>query len=195
MARLVTASLAATGSVVVPLDPHKAVMLIRPILYGSSSTNAANRAQVDATISDLGNNIAVTVSRATTVITVTFPTLSPHKLGNTTDYLIISGTGNAALDGTYPIATVTSDTVVTVTASASGTIAATAGYGLPIKTVATVIASALPPFATAPLTFAASTDTGLVLAQVPFSAYILKQTVYTSTGTTYLDVRQEGIAP
>ncbi len=181
----------AIGAVVQPLDPHKAVMLARPILYGSSDISAT--AQVDGTLSDLGNAIPIVISRATTVLTVTFPAANPHTLGGSTDYVVISGTGNALLDGVWPLATVTNNTVITMTSPSSGTISATAGVAVPLRFAKTVIASAAVS-ATAPATFAASTDTGLVLAQVPFSAYILKCTIY-AAGTLYLDTRQAGIAP
>src|ERR1700733_7114202 len=109
--RLATASIAAAGSVVLPLDPHKIEMNDLIAMYGSHDINAT--AQVDGTISDLGLSIPVTISRSTTTATATFA--APHRLGGTTDYVVITGTGNSNFDGTYPVASVTSNTALTYT--------------------------------------------------------------------------------
>src|SRR5271154_944520 len=122
MSRLIQASLASTGSVVLPLDPHKIEIQDVIMMYASQDVSSIT-SQVDGTISDLGNQIPSSISRTTTVITITFNT--PHQLGGNTDYVIISGTGNSNFDGTFAIASVTSPTVVTVTSGSSGSIAAT----------------------------------------------------------------------
>src|SRR5258708_29658624 len=135
--RLITASLGATGVVVLPLDPGKTQVSDLIAMYASNSQNAIT-AQVDGTMSDLQANIPVSLSRSGTTGTVTFPTLNPHKLGGTTDYIVISGSGVASLDGTYSIASVTNDTVLTYASGTSATTTANA-VAVPIRFMKTVI--------------------------------------------------------
>lgn len=187
--RLIRASLSAIGAVVLPLNPQQASFSDSIISYASKSISGIT-SQVDATISDLGNVIPVTVSRTTTVITVTFPTSNPHTLGSAVDYVIIAGTGNALLDGTWPVATVTSDTVLTITSPSSGTIAATNGTATPVRRCTNVIASGTPAITVAIPTVTAA----LPLYTLPFSGLILNCTAWTA-GTVYLDVRQSGNGP
>lgn len=184
--RLVRATLSAAGATVLALDPHKIEANMLPILYGNSTVNAT--AQVDGVISDLGANTPVSISRTTTTVTVTFPTTDPHRLGGTSDYITISGTGISGIDGTFAIATITSPTVLTYTSTVSATSTAL-GVAVPLRFAAVVIASAAVS-ATAPATVAVSATT-LPLQFVPFSALILKCTIYTA-GVIHLDVRQAG---
>lgn len=185
--RLKQNSIAAAGVVIQPLDPHVIQLEMLPIMYGSSTINAT--AQVDGTISDLGNVIPVSISRSTTTVTVTFPTLSPHTLGGTKDYVVVSGTGVSSLDGVYPVASVTNDTVLTYTSGTSATTVAN-GYCCPVRFAATIIASASVS-ATTPAVPAVTT-TSLYLPQIPFSGLILKCSTYVA-GTVYLDTRQVGL--
>jgi len=170
-----------------PLDPHKASWSMNSMMYGSSTINAT--AQVDGTLSDLGNKIPVTISRSTTTATVTFPTANPHTLGGTSDYIVISGTGSSNLDGTFVVASVTNDTVLTYTVANTGASTAT-GYAVPVRFMETVIASAAVS-ATAPA-IPAVTTTSSDLYHTPWTGLILKCTSYT-TGTIYLDTVQTGI--
>ncbi len=186
MARLSRVSIAAKGAALMPLDPHKTAFQDGIIVYGSQDINGT--AQVDGTISDLANQIPVTVSRATTVITVTFPTLQPHTLGSSVDYVLITGTGNALLDGVWPLATVTNTTVITITSPSSGTIAVVNGVATPLRLYQAVIATQAQ---------AATVKIPVVTAAnpfytIPFSALILNCTTWVA-GTVYLDVRQTGI--
>ncbi len=185
--RLNRKTLGAAGSVILPLDPHLASSAMNTMMYGSSTINAT--AQVDATLSDLGNLIPVTITRSTTTATVTFPTTQPHTLGGTSDYIVVSGTGSSNLDGTYPIASVSSDTVLTYTVANTGATAAV-GFAVPVRFLEAVIASAAVS-ATTPAVPAVSA-TAPDLYHTPFSALILKCTSYTA-GTIYLDTRQTGI--
>lgn len=185
--RLNRASVGSASSVILPLDPHKTSFAMNTMMYGSSTISAT--AQVDGTLSDLGNLIPVTISRSTTTATVTFPSVNPHTLGGTKDYVVITGTGNSNLDGTYPVASVTNDTVLTYTVANSG--ASTGiGFATPVRFIETVIASASVS-ATAPAVPAVSA-TAANLYLTPFSAVILKCTSY-SAGTVYLDNRQTGL--
>ncbi len=186
MARLARASIAAKGAAILPLDPHKTAFQDGIIAYASQDINGT--AQVDGTISDLGNQIPVTVSRATTVITVTFPTLNPHTLGSSADYVIISGTGNSNLDGVWPLATVTNTTVITITSPNSGTINVVNGIATPLRLYQAVIATgAMAATVKIPTVTAANP-----FYTIPFSALILNCTTWVA-GTVYLDVRQTGI--
>lgn len=185
--RLARASIAAAGAVILPLDHAKIQFNDLMVMYGSSTVSAT--AQVDGTISDLGNNIPVTISRSGTTVTVTFPTGTPHTLGGTTDYVIINGAQGTGINGTYQVASVTSDTVLTYTSGTNAT-TVTVGYACPVRFMKTVIASASVS-ATTPA-FPAVTTTSIPLSQIPFSGVILNCTSY-SAGTVYCDVRQSGI--
>ncbi len=185
--RLIKTSLSAAGSAVQVLNPHSIVQQVLPILYGSNGISAT--AQVDGTISNLGNNIPVIISQTTTTITVTFPSTQPHTLGGSSDYVVLSGTGNSTIDGTWAVATVSSATVLTITSGTSQSVGPINGIATPIRFALTVIASAAVS-ATVPAVPARSnttTDLGLQ----PWSALILKVTTY-SAGTVYLDSRQYG---
>lgn len=185
--RLNRVSLAAAGAVIMPIDPHKTQVNSLTSMYGSSTVSAT--AQVDATVSDLGNKIPVTLSRSSTTVTVTFPTGNPHTLGGVTDYIVIAGSGVTSLDGTYSVASVTNDTVLTYSSGTSGTTTANA-YAVPVRFMKTMIASASVS-ATTPA-FPAVTTTSLYLETIPFSGLILNCTSY-SAGTVYCDNRQGGL--
>lgn len=185
--RLARVSLSAIGVAVMPIDPHQSSFSDAIISYASKSISGIT-SQVDATLSDLGNTIPVSISRTTTTITVVFPSTNPHTLGSNVDYVVISGTGNALLDGQWPVASVTDDVTLTLTSPTSGTIAATVGYAVPIRRCSVVIASATPAITVSIPTVTAA----LPLYTLPFSALILKCTAWTA-GTVYLDVRQSGI--
>ncbi len=186
MARLVRASVGAAVAAILPLDTHKITMQDAIQAYASADINGS--AQVDGTIADLGIKIPVSVGRATTVITVTFPTLNPHTLGSSADYVLISGTGNALLDGVWPLATVTNSTVITITSPSSGTIAAVNGIATPLRLYQAVIATgAMAATVKIPTVTAAN-----AFYTLPFSALILNCTTWVA-GTIYLDVRQTGI--
>ena len=180
--RLNKTSIAAVGAVMLPIDPHQQALSDAVIIYGSSSIDAT--AQLDGTYSELSNQIPMTFSRSTTTVTVT--TVVDHTLGSNVDYVLITGTGVASIDGFYPVATVTTDLALTYT---SGTSATTVGSGFitPIRRAQAVIASGV---------MAATIKTPTVTAAnpfytIPYSALILKCTVY-AAGTIYLDVRQSG---
>jgi len=185
--RLMRATVSAAGSAILVLDPHKITYGANMMMYGNSTINAT--AQVDATISELTIKTPVTISRSSTTVTVTFPTTDPHTLGGTADYVIISGTGVSSIDGIYPLASVSSNTVLTYTSSVSGTLA-TVGYAVPVRLHQTAIASGVVS-ATTPAVPAANAA-GSYIEGSTFSALILKCTSYTA-GTVYLDVRQEGL--
>lgn len=186
--RLNTVSISAAGSTLLTLDPHQMEVGQSITMYGSNNINATS--QVDGTISDLTARIPVTVSRSVSTVTVTFPTAQPHRLGGTTDYVVISGTGISSIDGVYVLASVSSNTVITYTSSASGTLASTAAVATPVRTFKAVIASASVS-STAPAVPAVSTTTAPIQF-LPMSGLVLQCTSYVA-GTTYLDVLQSGL--
>ncbi len=182
--RLIRATNTAVSVAVLPLDPAETYFGNGIIAYGSSTINAT--AQVDATISDLGANIPVTYSQSTTAITVTFPTANPHTLGGTSDYVTIANTGIAGVDGTWPVASVTSDTVIVLTSTTSQTKSGNA-IAIPLRLYQAIIATgAMAATVKIPTVTAANP-----FYTIPFSALILKTTTYVA-GTIYLDVRQTG---
>lgn len=187
--RLATAAVTgAPGIVVLALDPHKVEFNDTIILYCSKAGASNQTAQVDATISDLGANIPVALSRSGTTVTVTFPATQPHRLGSAVDYITISGSGVASLDGTYQVATVTSDTVLTYTSGTSATTTANA-IAVPIRFLETIIASGTPAITvTGPTAPSATTR---YIPTTVLSGLILNVTANTA-GTCYLDVRQSG---
>lgn len=190
MARVIRAKLAAAGSAVAIIDPNINSFGVNAMMYGSSTINAT--AQVDATIADMSIRIPVTVSQTTTTVTVTFPTLNPHTLGGTKDYVVISGTGLASIDGVYPLASVTNDTVLTYTSSSATVAAGTRAVATPVRFIETLIASATVS-ATAPaVTTPAVTPTTVNLNLTPHTAFVLKCTTYVA-GTVYFDLVQAGL--
>lgn len=188
--RLVRASLTAVGAALMPMNYHSTYIAQNTMYYGTTSITGTNTAQLDGTISDLGNNIAVTLSRSGTTVTVTFPTLSPHTLGGTSDYVRISGSGVASLDGFFSLAGVTSETVLTYTSGTSATTTAKA-IACPIRFHAAILASGAVS-ATVP-TLVAPSAIGAYLEQSPYTAMILKVTAYGGAGTIISDVLQCGI--
>lgn len=184
--RLIRKTLTAAGSVLATLDTHQITYALDSAMYGDQAINAT--AQVDATMSDLDNQIQVTVSRSGSTVTVTFP--SNHFLGGTADYIYIRGTGNSGLDGLYLCASVSSTTVVTYTSGSSGTIASTPAYATPIKTHKAFIATG----AVSATTPASPTISASILNPVnlPYTGLILTCTVYTA-GTIILDLLQAGM--
>lgn len=191
--RLQTVSLQAIAVAVLPLNPHQVSFNEYPILYMSKSTSGTNTAQVDATISELGVNIPVTISQTTTAVTVTFPVAQPHRLGSSADYITISGSGLTGVDGTFPVTSVTSDTVLVYTSGTSQSVTG-AAYAVPMRTVTNVIASGTPPTTALPATsLVGSSATTIPVGRIPYSALILKVTAFGSGGTIYLDVRENGI--
>lgn len=176
--RLMRKTLTAVGCIMAVNDPHKIYNANSISMYGDTSISAT--AQVDRIISDPGNNISATVSRSGTSATLTFS--SPHLLGGTSDYVQIRGTGVSSLDGIYPVASVTSTTVVTYTSPVSGTVSATNCVATPLKFYANAIASG-----------SVSATTPVVLSDVkPTYAFILNCTIY-SAGTVIMDVLSTGI--
>ncbi len=182
--RLVRASLAAKAVAVLPIDTHEISMQDAIIAYGSQTINGS--AQVDATLSDLGANIPVTYSQTTTAITVTFPAAQPHTLGSSVDYCTIIGTGITGVDGTWPVASVTNDTVVVLTSTTSQTKTGNA-IAVPLRFAATIIATG----AMAATVKIPTVTAALPFYTMPFSALILNVTTYVA-GTIYVDVRQTG---
>ncbi len=185
--RLVLASLSAAGATLLPMNPHLKYQQNAILLYASSDINASMR--VDGTFSDLGANMPVSLSRSGTTVTVTFST--PHTLGNTRDFIKITGSGIASLDGFYAVASVTSPTVVTYTSGTSATTVVTAvanpvrvaeGSGSVIGSTVLSASSAVVPTVTAANAF----------YTLPYTGLILQSTAYTA-GTAYLGVRQTGL--
>lgn len=172
------------GISVLPLDTHEITMQDAIVAYCSSDVSGIT-SKVDATISDLGANIPVTFSQSTTAITVTFPAARPHKLGSSADYCTLSNTGIVGVDGTWPVASVTSNTVIVLTSTTSQTKSGSA-VAVPLRLYQNVIATNTAATATIPTLSAA-----LPLNIVPYSALLLNVTAWTA-GTAYLDVRQTG---
>ena len=183
--RLARASLSAIGVAVLALDPNETYVANAISTYTSESVSGIT-GQVDSTTSDLGNNIPVTYSQSTTNITLTFPSTRPHTLGATADYVTISGTGIAGVDGTWPVGSITSDTVIVVVSQTSQTKSGNC-VATPLKFFQTILASGSMTAATVLPTLSAA----LPLHIMPYSALILKVTAWTA-GTAYLDVRQAG---
>ncbi len=180
--RLSRVSIAAVGQVMMPIDPHQQALSDAIIIYGSQTISAT--AALHGTYSDLNNKLPVSISRTTTTVTVT--SIVDSTLGSNVDYVIIGGTGISSIDGLYPVATVTSDTVLTYTSGTSATTLAT-GYMIPIRLAQIVIASgAMAATVKIPTVTAANP-----FYTIPYSALILRCTIY-SAGTIYLDVRQSG---
>lgn len=188
--RLIRKTLTAAGAILATLDPHKEFYTISGTMYGDTAVNAT--AQVDATISDLSARMPVTVSRSGTTVTVTFPSgvANTHNLGGTKDYIYISGTGNSSLDGLYPVASVSSATVLTYTSGTSGTVGAMSAIAIPIRTIQSFIASASVSATTPALPSVSATS--INLNTVPFSGLVLNCTIYTA-GTVILDVLAAGM--
>ncbi len=182
--RLVRASLSAVGVAVLPLDPGETYFGNGIIAYCSSSVSGIT-SKVDATISDLGANIPVTFSQSTTNITVTFPAANPHTLGGTSDYCTLSNTGIAGVDGTWPVGSVTSDTVLVLVSQTSQTKSGSA-IAVPLRLYQNIIATNTAATVTIPTVTAANP-----FYTIPFSALILKVSAWTA-GTAYCDVRQTG---
>lgn len=185
--RLLTAQISAIGAVLLPLDTHKSFKQSSILLTANSTGNLTCR--VDGVFSDVGANIPVKLSRSGTTVTVTFPTAQPHGIGSTVDWILISNSGVASLDGLYAISTVTNDTVLTYTSGTSATTAVNAlasplrskGSGSVIGSSALTASSAVVPTVTAANPF----------YTLPYSALILQCLGYTA-GTAYLSVRQTG---
>jgi hypothetical protein len=184
--RSIRKTLTGTGAILATLDPHKTYHAVSGYMYGDNAVNAT--AQVDATISDLTNKMPVTISRSTTTVTVTFQ--SNHYLSGTADYVLISGTGLSGIDGIWPVASVSSTTVLTFTSSVSGTVATTNAFAVPIKKHETVIASGAVS-ATTLATFAISATT-MNQTVIPRTGLILNCTIY-SAGTVILDALAAGL--
>lgn len=173
--------LAATGCKLEVLNNRITTGTLITNVFGDTAINAT--AQVDGVDIDIdGMPAAVTLTRSSTTVTVTFPASQPHLLGAITDYIVVSGTGNASLDGVYQIASVSSATVVTYTSSTSGTIAKTNASAIPLKFIATNQTSAAA---------SASAAVSVVKANAPYNALVLNCTIY-SAGTVILDVLQPG---
>lgn len=184
--KLIRKTLTSTGSILATLDTHQITYALDAAMYGDQAINAT--AQVDATMSDLSNQMPVTVSRSGSTVTVTFQT--NHYLGGTADYIEIRGTGNSGLDGLYLCASVPSTTSVTYTSGSSGTIGSTPAFAIPIKMHKTFIASGAVS-ATTMATPAVSATT-LNPVALPYTALILTCSIY-SAGTVILDLLQAGM--
>ncbi len=177
----------AVGVVLLPLDPHQQAFSDGIIMYCDKAGAAHMTAQVDGTISDIGLLIPMTFSQSTTNITITTPTTNPHTLGSSVDYVLISGTNIAGVDGVWPVGSVTNDTVVVAVSQTSQTKAG-GGFITPLRLYQTVIGST-----TALITATLPTVTAAnPLYTLPFSALLLNVTAWATAGTTYLDVRQSG---
>jgi hypothetical protein len=187
--RLIRASLGAVGIAVLPLDTHEITIQDYIMMYCSKAGAANIVGQLDATISDLGNHIQATYSQTTTAITVTFPTAQPHTLGSAVDYVTLSGTGIVGVDGTWPVASVTNDTVLVLTSTTSQTKSGTV-IATPLRTAINLIAASTTLLIT-PLTPVATA--ALPAYTTPWSAVIFNVTTWTA-GTAYLDIRQIGNA-
>lgn len=175
--RLIKNTLIAAGCTLAVLDPHKIYNVADFSMYGDASINAT--AQVDAVIADIDQQIQSSLSQSTTTVTVTFN--SPHLLGGNKDYVMVTGTGVAGIDGVYQVATVTNTKVLTYTTS-SGSFVGPAQV-IPLKFYENLIASA-----SVSATTVANKDTVLS----PISAAILNCTTY-SAGTVVLDTRVGGM--
>lgn len=180
--RLVTASQRGVGIAVLPLDPHETYFADAVAAYCSSDVSGIT-SKVDATISDVGNNIPVSYSQTTTSITVTFTV--PHKLGSAVDYCVISGTGIVGVDGTWQVASITSPTVLVLTSTTSQTKSGLA-VATPLRFYQNIIATNTAATITLP-TYSAV----LPLYLIPYSALILNVTAWTA-GTAYVEARQAG---
>ncbi len=97
------------------VDPHKRSWAMSAAVTLDATANLTY--SVEYSYDDTGANIPCTISRTTTVATITFP--SPHGL-TTADSVIVTGTGSTNLDGSFAVASVPSSTTVTYTVSNTG---------------------------------------------------------------------------
>lgn len=191
--RLVRASQAgAVGVVLLPLDPHQKAFSDGIIMYCDKAGAAHMTAQVDGTISDLGNLIPMTFSQTTTAITITTLAANPHTLGVASattgcDYCLISGTNIAGVDGIWPVGSITNATVVVATSQTSQSKTGS-GFLTPIRLYQQVIGSAAPAITVTIPTVTAANP----FYTIPFSALILNVSAWATAGICYLDVRQSG---
>ncbi len=116
MARSIVISQGAAGATAWKrIDPNK---IYFGVGFGVTLSASANLTySVQHSFDDPNANLICTISRTTTVATVTFP--SAHGL-TTADSIIVTGTNNSNFDGTYNVASVPSTTTITYTVSNSG---------------------------------------------------------------------------
>lgn len=180
-------TVAGVGQALAPLNQNQTIYQLS---YTASCTQAGSGAitgRVDSTISDLGAIIPCTYSQALFAITITFPTTAPHTLGSSADYMLISGTGIAGVDGLWPVASVTNDTVIVVTSGTSQTKTGSC-IATPIRFYSTTLPSTtLPLFGAVPTQTLASR-----VYDIPFTALILRVTVNAGSGVSILECRQAG---
>jgi hypothetical protein len=184
---------ATDGAILIPVNALQiAFGLSVGILYSQSATGGASTLQF--TYDDLSpDNLdpLVTVTQATTVLTVTDPNL-PAKGGIAVgDIGKIVGTGLAGVDGEWVVATTPTDTSYTLTSSVSQTVtqAPNAKIGI-YHLFSSLIASATTTRAFGNLApgLAAATATG-ILNSGAVSAVVLNVTALTA-GSTYLQLLQ-----
>ncbi len=181
------ALVAGVGQAIIPLDPSKPLFNNAFAMWCTQAGSGAITGRVDATFSDLTNQIAVTYSQSTTAITVTFPTTDPHTLGSSADYMIISNTGIVGVDGLWPVASVTNDTVIVLTSGTSQTKSGNA-IACPIRFCANpIVSGTLNLFPSVP-----NSTLATPVYYLPYSALINRVTVNAGSGLSVLGERQAG---
>ncbi len=188
--RVKYALVAGVGQAIIPLDPAKPLFNNAYAMWCDQAGSGAITGQIDATFSDLSNNIPVTYSQSTTAITLTFPAANPHTLGSNVDYMLISNTGIVGVDGFWAVSSVTNDTVVVVTSTTSQTKSGNA--------IATPVRRCANPYASAGLNLFPSVPNSTLALPVyylPYSALILRVTVNAGSGIAILGERQAGSGP
>ncbi len=181
---------AGVGAGLIALDPSKPLFNNAFAQWCTQAGSGAITGRVDATFSDLSVQIPVTFSQALFAITITFPAANPHTLGSSADYMLITGTGIVGVDGFWPVASVTNDTVIVVTSGTSQTKSGNA--------IATPVRRCANPYTSAGLNLFPSVPNSTLATPVyylPYSALIIRVTINAGSGIAILGERQAGSGP
>ena len=180
--RMTRVALGAVGIATVPLNNRLYTGAFTANLFGDTAISSVS-AQVDGC--DIDTDVApvrCTVTSSTTTATITFPATAPHRLGAVTDYILVTGTGTTNLDGVYQVASISSATVLTYTV-VSGTHASPIQcFAVPIKFIATAIATG---------TVSKTAATSKVATSTLYNTLVFNVTAWTG-GVALLDVHQPG---
>ncbi len=181
---------AGVGAGLIPLDPSKPLFNNAFAQWCDQAGSGAITGRVDATLSDLSVKIPVTFSQSLFAITMTFPTSDPHTLGSNVDYMLITGTGIVGVDGFWPVASVTNDTVIVVTSGTSQTKSGNA-IACPVRRCANpIVSGTLNLFPSVP-----SSTLATPVYFLPYTGIINRVTVNAGTGIAVLGERQAGTGP
>jgi hypothetical protein len=184
--------IATDGNILVPVNNLQIAFAVAVgILFSSDAGAAAAAVQFTYDAMDQDWYQQVTISQATTVISVTDPNL-PAKGGLAVgDVGRIQGTGIVGIDGEWPVATVPTPTTYTLTSSVNQAVAATQNGKAAIYRLFTSLITATAgarAFGNLAAGLAAATATG-ILNSGPITAVALNVTAQPA-GSTYLQLLQ-----